>query len=367
VQGTSWRWRGGLVGALLLVVWWRPGEAEACNRTCPAGTKRDPRGCCLEAPKPKAVKRVKSAAVLEGAAGGACYRNGTCDAGLRCDGSRCRALLEGSLGGRCYRNGTCDARLHCSGDRVCALGPEESVAERALASRGAGGGAGPAGIEFVRIEGGSFQMGSGGDTRRVSVPSFELAKTEVTVGQYRACVEAGSCSAPNTGGACNWDKPGRDDHPVNCVDWAQASTFGLWARARLPSEAEWEFAARSGGRGQVYPWGDAEATCRYAMMDDGGGDGCGLGDTTAPVCSKPSGNSAQGVCDLAGNVWEWVEDWFGPYGEAPSDGSARSRAAVYRVFRGGGWDRTAGFLRAAYRGRRRPGFRLTDLGFRLAR
>jgi len=243
-----------------------------------------------------------------------------------------------------------------------------------------------AGIEFVRLEGGSFQMGSssGEDDerpmRQVSVPSFELAKTEVTNEQYARCVADGDCTPAGyddcfvwTGS--KWEKGAVPDgsslrrgmHPVVCVDWAQAAAFARWANARLPSEAEWEFAARSRGQNQTYPWGDAKATCSYAMMDDGGGDGCGAGSTTAPVCSKSSGNSAQGVCDLAGNVLEWVEDWYGPYGEAPSDGSARSRAAEYRVFRGGSWNRTAGFLRAADRNGHQPGLRHAYLGFRLAR
>ena len=254
--------------------------------------------------------------------------------------------------------------------------PEVAAVERALASggstAGSSGGVGPAGIEFVRIEGGSFQMGSSsGDNdekpvRRVSVPSFELAKTEVTVAQYRACVEAGRCSPPNSDGYCNWGKSGRDDHPINCVGWDQASNFAGWANARLPSEAEWEFAARSRGGDQTYPWGDAEASCSTAVMKGNGNDGCGQ-DRTWPVCSKPSGNSAQGVCDLAGNVWEWVADWYGPYGKAPSDGSARSRAAELRVLRGGSWFNAAGYLRAANRDWSTPGIRGNRLGFRIAR
>ena len=100
-------------------------------------------------------------------------------------------------------------------------------------------------------------------------------------------------------------------------------------------------------------------------MNDGG-KGCGTGGTL-PVCSKKPGNSAQGVCDLAGNVWEWVADWYGPYREAPTDGSARVKAAQGRVLRGGGWFYSARFLRAASRDWALPGFRNDFLGFRLAR
>ena len=237
---------------------------------------------------------------------------------------------------------------------------------------------GPAGLQtaelqWVTISGGTFQMGStAGDydeqpLRSVKVASFALSKTEVTVGQYRACVEAGACPAPDTGGFCNWSQSGRDEHPINCVDWGQASAFAKWAGGRLPSEAEWEYAARSGGKAQTYPWGSAKADCSRAVMDDGSGNGCGRGDATWPVCSKPAGNTAQGLCDMAGNVWEWVEDWYGPYGKAPSDGSARTQTAQGRVIRGGSWFDVASDLRAAYRLRRVPGYRLGYLGFRVAR
>ncbi len=228
-------------------------------------------------------------------------------------------------------------------------------------------------LDWVRLPGGTYQMGSedGADdekpVRRVHVEPFALSRTEVTVGQYRACVRAAACREPGSDGHCNWGKSGREDHPVNCVSWDDAATFARWVGGRLPSETEWEYAARSGGHDQAYPWGDEQADCGRAVMDDGSGKGCGEGDTTFPVCSKPSGNTAQGLCDMAGNVWEWVADWYGPYGEAPSDGSARTEPARYRVIRGGSWNFTARLLRAADRGGFSPGDRDDDLGFRVAR
>ena len=229
-----------------------------------------------------------------------------------------------------------------------------------------------AGVGWVRIEGGSFSMGSkdGEDdekpVRAVNVPTFEIAKVEVTVAQYGACVGAGECTPPNRDGEqCNWGKPGRDGHPVNCVDWNQARQYARWVGGRLPSEAEWEYAARSGGRDQMYPWGDEKATCERAVMDDGG-NGCGK-NGTSPVCSKREGHSAQGLCDTAGNVWEWVEDVYGGHGDAPSDGSAQRAGGGNRVRRGGSWWDNARFLRAAYRDRYAPTNRYADVGFRPAR
>ena len=134
------------------------------------------------------------------------------------------------------------------------------------------------------------------------------------------------------------------------MDWNQASTFAKWAGGRLPTGEEWTYAATSGGKSWDYPWGDETATCSRAVMDHGG-DGCGQ-DRTWPVCSKPAGNSTHGVCDLAGNVWEWTQETEG---------------ASYRVYRGGSWSITASSLRASSRGRFDPTYRFSDLGFRLAR
>ena len=250
--------------------------------------------------------------------------------------------------------------------------PREDLPEPAAE---AGVSAGKAGIEWVTIPGGSFMMGSeGGDSdekpvHRVTVMSFEMAKTEVTVGQYKACVDAGACAKPDTGREyCNWGVSGRENHPINCINWAQAQAFAEWAGGRLPTEAEWEYAARSGGAERKYPWGDEEPSCERAVMY-GGGWGCGK-DSTWPVCSKPKGNTGQGLCDMAGNVWEWVQDWYhGSYEGAPGDGSAwESPAGSIRVVRGGSWySLDARSLRAADRVNVDPAFRLGDLGFRLAR
>ncbi len=211
--------------------------------------------------------------------------------------------------------------------------------------------------DWMSIPGGSMSIPGGGGS--LHGDSFELMKSEVTVSQYRKCVDAGKCTEPDDKSDskyCNWGHSGREKHPINCVDWNQATTFAAWAGGRLPTEAEWEYAARSGGQSQTYPWGYEEATCSLAVMGDGG-VGCGEGRTW-PVCSKPGGNSTQDVCDLVGNVWEWVQH---SYYDTRYDQDSR-------VFRGGGWNSSAGYLTV----RRRRGIsgsshRSAYLGFRLAR
>ncbi|OQC36516.1 MAG: Serine/threonine-protein kinase pkn1 [Deltaproteobacteria bacterium ADurb.Bin058] len=278
-----------------------------------------------------------------------CNDDGQCECDPACGPRQCGP--DPVCGTSC---GECEAHEKCNDDGQCI--PNDT------------------GIEWVRIAGGTFEMGSNdgeSDERpvhSVTVPTFEMTRTEVTVDQYGACVDAGFCTAPDTGTNCNWDKSDRGSHPINCVDWDQAQDFANWLAARLPSEAEWEYAARSGGQGWKYPWGDEEATCDRAVIEDDSGSGCGSGSTW-PVCSKPSGNTTQGLCDMAGNVWEWVQDWHhGNYDGAPTDGSAwESPTGSYRVFRGGSWHGDARYVRAAIRGNDDPGARSVYLGFRVAR
>jgi formylglycine-generating enzyme required for sulfatase activity len=217
-------------------------------------------------------------------------------------------------------------------------------------------------LAWIEIPGGTFLMGSNegepGEmpVHEVTVPSFEMTRTEVTVAQYETCVVSNVCAEPSSDGYCspemeyrNWGVAGREHNPVNCVDWKEAVAFCTMNGWRLPSEAEWEYAARSGGVDIKYPWGAQPASCSYAVMNDGG-DGCGLGHT-APVCSKMAGNTDQGLCDMAGNVWEWVRDCYGfNYQGTPTDGSAMENCPPSeRMIRGGGFGSLGYILRTTNR------------------
>jgi len=243
------------------------------------------------------------------------------------------------------------------------------------------------GLTWVRIPGGTFQMGSnhGADDEKpvhsVTLSTFEMTATEVTVAQYRKCVDAGVCNVPYADGSyCNWGISDRNNYPVNCVDWNHATTYAKWVGGRLPTEAEWEYAARSGGRNHKYPWGNQTATCSYAVMEENGGRGCGR-ESTWPVCSKPAGNTSQGLCDMSGNVWEWVEDWYdsGYYKNSPSSNPIGPVSGSYRIARGGAFGMFMAVSREYYYDTLRtsnrasiipscgPNIYIFSLGFRCAR
>ena len=220
--------------------------------------------------------------------------------------------------------------------------------------------------DWVTIPGGTFQMGSadvdcggwaGGSgpfrcanpVHAVSVPPFAIGRTEVTVCQYRACVASGGCAeAP-----CIQEN---GELPVGCVGWEKARAFCVWARGRLCTEAEWEFAARNGSNDDAFPWGNGEPTCEFAVFDSGGSDSCACDYDKCPPCSRVKGNSLRAVCDLAGNAWEWVQDYFHDnYVGAPTDGSAwEVPAREYRVLRGGCEACQADHLQSSFRGYAHP-------------
>lgn len=207
----------------------------------------------------------------------------------------------------------------------------------------------------------------------VSVPAFQIDKFEVTAGGFEGCVAAGACAAPTMQNpACTYDQGAKANHPLTCVTWDQANNYCVWAGKRLPTEAEWELAAR-GTDGRRYPWGnDPVASCTHAVMRDVnvGIEGCNEGGTM-PVGSKPAGASPFGAYDMVGNAWEWVEDNYQDnYMGAPNDGSAwlASNPDTHgRVLRGGGYDDSNDKMRASVRTGGAGGLEMVNVGFRCAK
>jgi len=229
-------------------------------------------------------------------------------------------------------------------------------------------------VDWVAVPGGSFEMGDDEGQadqrppREVKVAPFQLSRTEVTAVQYFRCVMAGKCSEPATGMYCTWGKKKLQRHPVNCVTYSQATDFARWVGGRLPSEAEWEYATRNAGRTDRHPWGYQESTCERAVMDQIGSSGCGRRGT-AMVCSVLSGHTKQGLCDMIGNVAEWVEDTYQPsYEGAPNSGRPWVQPGPKRrVVRGCSWRSR----RESCRGTSRDSAASTQgdatVGFRVAR
>lgn len=227
-----------------------------------------------------------------------------------------------------------------------------------------------------------------GGAHRVWLQAFAIDRTEVTVAQYDRCVQAGSCrvaliglGTPLLGGATQ---------PIVGVAWDDAATYCRWAGGRLPTEAEWERAARGRDR-RPFPWGWSfdPRRANHGSLDEGcraSRDGHAL---SAPVGSYPDGASPDGVLDMAGNVWEWVADYWDPYQSLYPMDPALSRVdpqaagdaglllhprvsplgashGAGHIIRGGSYDAPAFALRTTYRGRRGSGERDLSLGFRCA-
>jgi formylglycine-generating enzyme required for sulfatase activity len=183
---------------------------------------------------------------------------------------------------------------------------------------------------------------------RVQVGGFRMDRTEVTQEEYRACVAARACSLP----ARAFDPDQRPKKPITHVTWDQARIFCAWAGKRLPTEAEWELAAR-GLDGRIYPWGDDPPTCETAHTSN-------CGEAPADVGGRPAGASPSGLLDMAGNVDEWVEDLYVGYANL---GTA-SNPSGQRVARGGAYD--AWHSRSTARNALQPDYHDGLLGFRCA-
>ena len=245
------------------------------------------------------------------------------------------------------------------------------------------------------VPAGEFQMGgeSGGDDdempkRQVYLDAFWMDRTEVTNAMFARFVTAKSYTtdAEKEGAGlvysgsdwrevsgADWRHPAGpttninalDDYPVVQVSWNDAQAYCQWAGATLPTEAQWEKAAR-GTDGRVYPWGNQAATCEYAVIDDGSGNGCGKGNAPWAVGIKSKGAGPYGTLDMAGNVWEWVADWYDSkyYASSPASNPTGPSSGQYRVMRGGAWDNSGPEVRVTHRLSSDPEFRSGYLGFR---
>jgi serine/threonine-protein kinase len=224
------------------------------------------------------------------------------------------------------------------------------------------------------VPAGSFLMGSSDSDgaayadekpqHPVTLEAFWIDQSEVTNGQYALCMAAKVCKEPARVSSNLHDQyygnPVFADYPVMWVTWNDAQAYCTWAGRRLPTEAEWEKAAR-GTDGRIYPWGDTPADKTLADF------GNQIKDVNRSG-SYPSGASPYGALDMAGNVWEWVADWYGLdyYSHSPDANPVGPDSGTQRVLRGGSYTYTATGIRAAYRYQKEPTFKSSEVGFRCA-
>ncbi|WP_394832344.1 bifunctional serine/threonine-protein kinase/formylglycine-generating enzyme family protein [Pendulispora rubella] len=264
--------------------------------------------------------------------------------------------------------------------------------------------------DAIQIPAGQYFMGSDRKgaqpnekpSHHVKLSAFCMDVHEVTAQDYKACSEIGQCRrAPADvdwpgitpkehkaySSACTGADPDKGDHPfanhpINCITWSMASTYCAARGKRLPTEAEWEYAAR-GPDGRTYPWGDEAPTplhvnaCGTECSAWGKSRGTALDmlysandgyPTTAPVGRFPSGKSRYGLYDVAGNVWEWVADWYGDYGAAEAENPVGPETGDRRVIRGGAWNGAfADWLLPSFRYAQDPEARSHGIGFRCAK
>jgi formylglycine-generating enzyme required for sulfatase activity len=223
------------------------------------------------------------------------------------------------------------------------------------------------GAKMELIPAGKFAMGSNdgsADERpvhTVSLDAFYMDKYEVTNVTYKLCVDAGGCLAPTDASwnsATQYNNPKYTHHPVIFVTWYQALNYCSWRGVRMPTEAEWEYAAR-GLNGRTYPWGEVLATSLANYNKSG----------TTPVGSYENGKSPFGLYDMAGNVWEWVNDWYSEtyYQRSPAFNPLGPAVGRQRAMRGGAWQNYEKDVRSADRTGYNPAVGVGTIGFRCAR
>lgn len=244
------------------------------------------------------------------------------------------------------------------------------------------------GMPLVYVPAGAFNMGSSSaedpQTAEEELPqhvvyldAYWIDQNEVTNKQYALCVaDSGACTPPvNTSSLSRssyYDNDQYANYPVIFVSWSQAAAYCAWAGRRLPTEAEWEKAAR-GPEGRIYPWGNrfdgslanyCDVNCNNGWKDDRFDDGY---NDTSPVGDNPGGASVYGALDMAGNVYEWVADWYGPYSQTRPSNPTGPDSGQERIMRGGSWGDDFGHIRAAVRSHVPPDYWMNFIGFRCGR
>jgi formylglycine-generating enzyme len=209
--------------------------------------------------------------------------------------------------------------------------------------------------DMAHVAGGTFRLRVRGD--EVTVKGFCMDRSEVTVERYRACVAAKKCSGdhlgeenavgdPSPDAKCNFPHADRGNHPINCVSHLHAEAFCTSIGRRLPTEEEWEWAARGGERASRYPWGDAEPQEQLCWS------GVTTKSGTCPVGAHPTGDTPLGIHDLLGNVWEWTS----------------TSVSTSFVLHGGGWaDPRVANVDVGSRSWHNPHVQESSVGFRCAR
>jgi len=219
---------------------------------------------------------------------------------------------------------------------------------------------------------GEFTMGSddGEEDEKpvhtVDLDGFWIDETEVTNEMYAMCVRDGNCNQPSD--ITYYEDTNYANHPVVFVSWYDAQEYCSWADRRLPTEAEWEKAARGRLEGKKYPWGDESPVCEQGA-ENGAQYGPTYSDCVGDMAHvKSFGKNGFGLYDMAGNVWEWVADWYDDsyYSNSPLLNPSGPDSGQKRVLRGGSWANDKYLMRSAYRNRSDPAVMDADFGFRCA-
>jgi len=316
---------------------------DGCGGMCP-GTCDDGNVCTQDACAALGCKHLP--------APGSCNDGNACTTGENCSGSSCQSSTASCDDGNACTTDSCDT---ASGCKHAPIQDGSACGASQICNSGScitGTPTPPADMAY--IPGGTFQMGCvPGDSacdadekpqHAVKIPGFFLDLNDVVFQDYLVCAEAGKCAAQGSGAKCTFGKVG---FPVNCVSWSQAAAYCAWKGKRMPTEAEWERAARGGVGGKLFAWGSDSVDCSHAAYSD-----CGL---TSPLAYgvKLAGKNAYGLTDMAGNVAQWVADFYDDKYYATSPASSPTGPDVSssgdHVRRGGSYASPASGMRVSDR------------------